>query len=127
MRISHNKDNQISGSELRNVSNYKDLGLIMASELKQSKDVEQIVHKANEVLGFLKRTVGGKNKDIFFKFVQNFGSPKEELRESPQTKEDRRWRMTRGVNTLVRRREFLSLVLCNPFPSAARSYSTRMD
>jgi len=37
---------------------------------------------------------------------------KEELRESPLTKEDRRWRMTRIVNTLVRRREFLSLVEC---------------
>ena len=59
------KGYNISGTVLRNVSNYKDLGVIMASDLKWSKHVEQIVHKANRVLGLLKRTVGGKNKDIF--------------------------------------------------------------
>ena len=58
MRISHNKDKRstrynISGTELRNVSNYKDLGVIMASDLKWSKHVEQIVHKANRVLAYL--------------------------------------------------------------------------
>ena len=36
----------------------------MASDLKWSKHVKQIVHKANRVLGLLKRTVGGKK--IFF-------------------------------------------------------------
>ena len=70
MRISHNKDNRstrcnISGTVLRNVSTYKDLGVIMASDLKWSKHVEQIVHTANRVLGLLKRTVGSKNKDFF--------------------------------------------------------------
>ena len=70
MRIAHNKDKsltryQISGTELRNVSNYKDLGVIMTSDLKWSKHVEEIAHKANKVLGLLKRTAGGKNKDIF--------------------------------------------------------------
>ena len=70
MRISRNKDKRstrynISGTMLRNVSKYKDLGVIMASDLKWSKHVEQIVHKANRLLGLLKRTVGGKNKDIF--------------------------------------------------------------
>ena len=79
MRISHNKDKRstrynITGTVLRNVSYCKDLGVIMGSDLKWSKHVEQIVHKANRVLGLLKRTVGGKNKDIFFKFVQNLGS-----------------------------------------------------
>ena len=67
MRISHNNDKRstrynISGTVLRNVSNYK---VIMASDLKWSKHVEQIVHRANSVLGLLKRTLGGKNKDIF--------------------------------------------------------------
>ena len=72
MRISHNNDKRstrynISGTVLRNVSNYKDLGVIMASDLKWSKHVEQIVHKANRVLGLLKRTVGSKIK-IFSQF-----------------------------------------------------------
>ena len=78
----------------------------MASDLKWSKDVEQIVHKAKEILGFLKRTVGGKNKDIFLNLYKTLVRPlleyacpvwsphvakdiheiekyKEELRESP--------------------------------------------
>lgn len=70
MRISHNKDTgstqyQVLVTELRNVSNYKDLGVIMASDLKWTKHVEEIVHKANKVLGLLKCMVGGKNKDTF--------------------------------------------------------------
>ena len=80
MRISHNKNKRsthynISGNELRNVSNYKDLGVIMASDLKWSKHVEQIVHKANRVLGLLKRTVGGKNKDIFSNLYKTLVCP----------------------------------------------------
>ena len=91
----------------------------MAKELKWSKQVEQIVHKANKVLGLLKYTVDGRN--FFFKFctklwfVQSIRLPgvvttdtypkptmksrryKEGLGESPYTKEDRRWRMRRGV------------------------------
>ena len=80
MRISHNKDKRstwynILGNELRNVSNYKDLGVIMASDLKWSKHVEQIVHKANRVLGLLRRTVGGKNKDIFSNLYKTLVRP----------------------------------------------------
>ena len=74
MRITHNKDKsttryQVSGTESGNVSNYKDLGVIMANDLTWTKHVNETVHKANKVLGLLKRTVGSKNKDIFFNFV----------------------------------------------------------
>ena len=46
MRFAHNNDKsttryQVSGTELRNVSNYKDLGVIMASDLTWTKHVEQ--------------------------------------------------------------------------------------
>lgn len=80
MRISHNKDKsstryQISGTVLRTVSDYKDLGVIMASDLKWSKHVEQIVHKANRVLGLLKHMVGTKNKDIFSKLYKSLVHP----------------------------------------------------
>ena len=56
---------QVSGTELRNVSSYKDLGVIMVNDLTWTKHVNETVHKANKVLGLLKRTVGSKNKDIF--------------------------------------------------------------
>ena len=72
--ITHNKDisttqYQVSSTELRNLSSYKDLGVIMANDLTWTKHVNETVHKANKVLGLLKRTVGSKNKDIFFNFV----------------------------------------------------------
>ena len=52
MRITHNKDKsttryQVSGTELRNVFNYKDLGVIMANDLSWTKHVNETVHKAN--------------------------------------------------------------------------------
>ena len=52
MRITHNKDNstrryQVSGTELRNVSNYKYLKVIMANDLTWTKHVNGTVHKAN--------------------------------------------------------------------------------
>lgn len=128
MRISHSKDKRstrysVPGTVLTNVSNYKDLEVITASDLKWSKHVEQIVHKANRALGLLKRTVGGKNKDIFsnlyktlFRSILEYACPvwsphlakdimksrryKEELREWLYTKEDKRWRMRRGVKFL---------------------------
>ena len=68
--ITHNKDKsttqyQLSSTEWRNLSSYKDLGVIMANDLTWTKHVNETVHKANKVLGLLKRTVGSKNKDIF--------------------------------------------------------------
>ena len=67
MRITHNKDKsttryQVSGTELRIVSSYKDLGVIMARDTSWTKHVEETLHK---VLGWLKRIIGSKNKDIF--------------------------------------------------------------
>ena len=69
MRITHNKNKsttryQVSGTELRNVSNCKDLRVIMASHLTWTKQVEELVYKANKVLGLLKPTAGSKNKGI---------------------------------------------------------------
>ncbi|XP_027042008.1 uncharacterized protein LOC113670114, partial [Pocillopora damicornis] len=40
-----------------------------------TKHVEQIVHKANRVLGLFKRTVGGKNKDIFSNLYKTLVRP----------------------------------------------------
>ena len=104
----------------------------MASDLTWTKHVEELVHKANKVLGLLKRTVRNKNMKNFTvlyktlvrrswntlarcgnqiqpKTSMKLRSYKGEHRESPQGKDDRRWRMR---NSLERRREFLSLVEC---------------
>ena len=57
MRITHNKDKsttryQVSGTELRNVTSYKDLGVIMASDLTWTINM------------FIKQTRGNKGLDI---------------------------------------------------------------
>ena len=69
MRITHNKNKsttryQVSGTELRNVSDYKDLRVIMANHLTWTKQVDELVYKANKVFGLLKPTAGSKNKGI---------------------------------------------------------------
>ncbi|XP_046846860.1 uncharacterized protein LOC124440511 [Xenia sp. Carnegie-2017] len=145
MRITHNRDKKsmrynISSTVLRNVSNYKDLGVIMSSDLKWSKHVEQIVHKANKVLGLLKRTVGGKNKGTFSNLYKTLVRPILEYAcpvWSPHLMKDideiekikrRASRIALGQrrqemayterckilkwNSLVQRRDFLSLVEC---------------
>ena len=112
----------------------------MASDLKWSKHVEHIVHKANKVLGLLKRTVGGKNKDIFSNLYKTLVRPileyacpvwsphlakdiheidKVQRRASRIALNQRRQEMAYEErckllkwNSLVRRREFLSLVEC---------------
>ncbi|XP_046845884.1 uncharacterized protein LOC124439638 [Xenia sp. Carnegie-2017] len=145
MRITHNRDKKstrynISSTVFRNVSNYKDLGVIMSSDLKWSKHVEQIVHKANKFLGLLKRIVGGKNKDIFSNLYKTLVCPIFEYAcpvWSPHLMKDideiekiqrRASRIALGQrrqemgyterckilkwNSLVQRRDFLSLVQC---------------
>ena len=145
MRITHNKDKsttryQVSGTELRNVSNYKDLGVIMASDLTWTKHVAETVHKANKVLGLLNRTVGSKNKDIFSILYKSLVQPileyanpvwsrylakdvheieKVQRRASRIALGQRRQEMAYEDrckilkwNSLERRRDFLSLVEC---------------
>ena len=145
MRITHNKDKsttryQVSGTKLRNVSSYKDLGVIMASDLTWTKHAEETVHKANKVLGLLKRTVGSKKKAIFsilckslVRPILEYASPawsphpakdiheigKVQRRASRITLGQRRQKMAYENrskilqwNSLERRREFLSLVEC---------------
>ena len=80
MRITHNKNKsttryQVSGTELRNVSSYKDLGVVMASDLTWTKHVEELVHKANKVLGLLKPTVRCKNKKKISFFYKTLVQP----------------------------------------------------
>ena len=145
MRITHNKDKsttryQVSGTKLRNVSSYKDLGVIMASDLTWTKHAEETVHKANKVLGLLKRTVGSKKKAIFsilcktlVRPILEYASPawsphpakdiheigKVQRRASRITLGQRRQKMAYENrskilqwNSLERRREFLSLLEC---------------
>ena len=112
----------------------------MASDLNWTKHVEETDHKANKVLGLLKRAVGSKNKEIFSILYKTLVRPILEYASpvwSPPLAKDiceiekvqrRAWRIALGQrrqemtyedrcnilkwNSLERRREFLSLVEC---------------
>ena len=112
----------------------------MASDLTWTKHVEETVHKANKVLGLLKRTVGRKSQEIFSVFYETLVRPILEYASpvwSPRLAKDireiekvqrRASRITLGQrrqemaykdrckilkwNSLERRRESLSLVGC---------------
>ena len=122
------------------MSNYKDLGVNTASDLTWTKHVGETVHKANKVLGLLKRTVGSKNNEIFSIFYKTLVRPILEYASpvwSPRLAKDireiekvqrRPSRIVLGQrrqemayedsckilkwNSSERRREFLSLVEC---------------
>ena len=63
MRITHQKDfslpdYNLSGKKLKVVNEFKDLGVIMTSNLSWSNQVASSVKKANRILGLIKRMVG---------------------------------------------------------------------
>ena len=51
-------DCTLSGKKLKVVNEFKDLGVIMTSNLSWSNQVASSVKKANRILGLIKRTVG---------------------------------------------------------------------
>jgi hypothetical protein len=57
------------------VSSYKDLGVIISSDLSWSNHVNYVVNKANKVLGIIKRSVGNSNKHIFSTLYKSLVRP----------------------------------------------------
>ena len=51
--------------ELKSAYSYKDLAVNVSYDLYWSNQVNITVNKANKGLGLLKRSVGGKNREIF--------------------------------------------------------------
>jgi hypothetical protein len=146
MRITHQKDfslpdYNLSGKKLKVVNEFKDLGVIMTSNLSWSNQVASSVKKANRILGLIKRTVGSfTSTSTFTTLYKSLVRPLLEYAApvwSPHLVKDiqaleavqRRasrlaLKQRRGEmpyedrcellkwNTLEKRREFLSLVEC---------------
>ena len=53
------------------VSEVKDLGIYITSNLSWSMQAHICANKANSVLGFIKRTVGPKNPQLFSKLYKS--------------------------------------------------------
>ena len=72
MRISKKKDYlgaqyHLCGNQLKTVSEVKDLGIYITSNLSWSIQANKCANKANSVLGFIRRTVGPKDPELFSK------------------------------------------------------------
>ena len=72
MRISKKNDYSSSqyhlfGNQLKAVSEVKDLGIYITSNLSRSMQANKCANKANSVLGFIRRAVGPKNPELFSK------------------------------------------------------------
>ena len=65
----------LTNKALNVVDETKDLGVNITSKLSWSLHVNQCVNKANRVLGFLKRTVGPKNYQLFSKLYKTLVRP----------------------------------------------------
>ena len=55
------------GNQLKTVSEIKDLGIYITSNLSWSIQANKCANKANSVLGFIRRTVGPKDPELFSK------------------------------------------------------------
>ena len=69
MRITHSHDksatNYFLRKPLKDVDNFKDLGVTVTKDLSWGNHISITVNKANKVLGSIKRSVGTANTDVF--------------------------------------------------------------
>ncbi len=65
----------MSGEKLESVQCVKDLGVTIASNLKFSQQCKDAVDKANRMLGFIKRNMSFKNKDIILSLCNSLVTP----------------------------------------------------
>ena len=80
MRISKKNDYSspqyhLCGNQLKAVSEVKDLGIYITSNLSRSMQANKCANKANSVLGFIRRTVGPKNAELFSKLYKSLVRP----------------------------------------------------
>ena len=61
---------QLCGNQLKAVSEVKDLGIYITSNLSWSMQANKCANKANSVLRFIRRTVGPKNPQLFSKLYK---------------------------------------------------------
>ena len=65
----------VNDNQLKAVSKIKALGVYITSNLSWSMQVNKCANKANSVLGFIKRTVGPKNPELFLKLYKSLVRP----------------------------------------------------
>ena len=79
MRITHSRDksetNYFLEKPLKDVDNFKDLGVTITRDLSWSNHISITVNKANKVLGSIKRSVGTANANVFSMLYKSLVRP----------------------------------------------------
>ena len=80
MQISQKNDTSspgyhLCGNRLNTVSETKDLGIYITSNKSWSLQATKCANKANSVIGFVRRTVGPNNPDLFSKLYKSLVRP----------------------------------------------------
>ena len=65
----------LCGNQLKTVSEVKDLGIYITSNLSLSIQANKCASKSNSVLGFIRRTVGPKDPELFSKLYKSLVRP----------------------------------------------------
>ncbi len=68
-------DYEMSGKKLESVHCVKDLGVTITLNLKFSRQCKEAVGKANRMLGFIKKKISFKNKDIILPLYNSLVRP----------------------------------------------------
>jgi len=79
MRITHSRDKSVTnyflGKPLKDVNNFKDLGVKITKDLSWSNHISITVNKANKFPGFVKRWVGTANVNVFSMLYKSLVGP----------------------------------------------------
>ena len=75
LRVTHVRDHtsypyKLSGCTLQSVIETVDLGVLLTPNLSLNTQTQNVVNKAKEIVGFLKRNVGLGNKEVFFRLYK---------------------------------------------------------
>ena len=65
----------LCGNQLKAVSEVKDLGIYITSNLSWSMQANKCANKANSVLGFIRRAMGPNNPELFSKLYKSLVRP----------------------------------------------------
>ena len=79
MRITHSRDrsetNYFLEKPLKDVHNFKDLGVTKTKDLSWGNHIGITVNKANKVLGSIKRSVGTADTNVFSMLYKSLARP----------------------------------------------------
>ena len=79
MRITHSRDrsetNYFLDKPLKDVDNFKDLGVTITRDLSWGNHISLTVNKASKVLGSIKRSVGTANTNVFSMLYKSLVRP----------------------------------------------------